>query len=305
MVKGNKAKEVVFSKKIGFGLFKLLGFNPETKEDIARMGFYTKEDGKDPVYLDEVEGHERVRLDFYMQEVNDYKYKETFFLENIPSLSKELEDKDQPRKKEFINATGQTSWVFEETELSEKFKSYDYHHAVKGESLLIDFLKKLMNLEWKAEISYNFKKFFNNHFKELKDDLSTAESIIIPLTIKQEDVPDTDEIKEYQHSFKAYAKGSEYKFVNLKGVAGWSEDDIDAIKERDSYNKELFQDRKRGEREGVKAKWINDIDKVVLKMLDDNYGCKNVFFLGKIKDYDGESLPSTGNVIDTTTADWK
>lgn len=305
MVKGQKYEEKSFVKKYGFGLFKLVGFNPETKEEISAIGFPVKEDGKEPKYTDTTEsGTERARLDFYMEEVNTgYRWKEAFFLENAPSMSREKEGEQQ--KHEYINSTGQTSWVYNDLELTEKFKEHDYHHAIKGESSVIDFLKKLMNLEWTAEISYNFKKFFNGSFGELKTDLGAAETIIIPLTIKQkENAENPDVIDEFQSSFKAYARGLEYKFVNLKGVTGWTNKDIESIKERHEFNQQLFRDRRTGLREEVKAKWINDVDKIVLKMIDDNYGCKNVYHLGKIKDYGGDALPSTGKVLDETDGSW-
>jgi hypothetical protein len=309
MVKGEKQKERVFSKKVGFGLFKLIGFNPETTEDIKALGFYVKDDARDPEYIDaSVDGNQRMRLDFYMEEVNTgYKHKETFFMENTPSLSKENETNGvkEPRKKEFINITGQTSWVFNDLQLSEKFSAMDYHQALKGESILIDFIKKLLNLEWQAEITYNFKKFFNGSFKELADDLAIAETIIIPLTIKHKENPENpDEIQEFQSSFKAYANGKDYKFVNLKGDKGYTDEDVEALRKKDAQNKELFADRKEGRRLDVKAKWINDIDKVVLKMKDPEWGCKNVYYLGKIRDYDGNSLPSTGKVIVEESTDY-
>lgn len=305
-IKGDKQKELVFVRKIGFGLFKALAINPESNEEIKKLGFYVKDTEKDPVYVDKSkEGNERVRLEYYMEEVNTgYKWTETFFLENIPSLSKE--NGDEPRKKEFINITGQTYWCLGEAELPEKFKeSGDYHQAIKGESLLLDFLKKLYNLEWKAEISYNMKKFFNGNFKELRDDMGSAENIIIPLTIKVDEDAETNEIKEYQSSFKAYARGAEYKFVNLKGTLGWTEADIEEIKRKDENNKELFKDRKEGRRMDEKAKWINEIDKVVLRMIDDSYGCKNIYRLSKIHDYkEGSDLPTTGKVINASGADY-
>jgi hypothetical protein len=140
-------------------------------------------------------------------------------------------------------------------------------------------------------ISYDTKKFFKGNFKDLRSDLASdfLQTILVATTIR---IKETDEgIKEIE-SFYPYlfAPGSYYKLVVNKKDKQFTQEDIDAIRLKEKNNKEKI---------GKKA-WISPLEQIILKMSDADYGCKDVYHLGVLKEFvSGEHIETSDTAIVT------
>jgi len=159
-----------FTLKIGPVLCGVELVNP-TLAQLSAIGYNFQ---NEPEYntLDDKEGHEKVRLDFYL--VNStlgFRQKVTFFLEN-----KERSNKDGD-KFEFINNQAQSTWGTSVEEVVAKvgkngntwFAPEGAKKALIGEVSLYNFIKTWANVEPKEEcVLDNIKAVFKGNFKELQ-----------------------------------------------------------------------------------------------------------------------------------------
>lgn len=297
-VHGQRKQENTYSKSYGIGAFEILGVNmsyPELKE----AGFYVKDEDldKEREFVKEREGIDTVMLEFACKTVGaNPKYKRfTFFLEDKNDRNKEDSEKGPLYK--FINEQGSTAWskkpntyVPLNPEYAEYFTgkddAYNPRPAKVGEEQLMAFMRCAMAIDYKAggTISYDTKKFFRGSFKEIQSDLKSdfLQTVVVATTIKVKETEDG--VKEVESFYPyAFAPGSYYKLLLNKKDRKFTQEDIDAILERKRKNKA---------KEGKKS-WINPLEEMVVKMADLDYGCKDAFYLGVIKDFDGEAHVET------------
>lgn len=168
-IKGNSSDKPVvkeFSKYIGPCVISVSAVNPSQSEMVT-MGL--KAD-KDPEYLTEVEGVKKVRIDFYVQNV-ELKTKLSFFLEDKERANK-IGDKF-----EFINNVGQSTWGVSVEEAVAKegkngntwFKPEGARKALVGEVDFYNFIKNWANVAPDEEcVLDDIKALFKGNFKELQ-----------------------------------------------------------------------------------------------------------------------------------------
>lgn len=184
-----------YSKKIGVSEFKIVAINP-THEQMKEL---LKFDGINaPKYSKEDEdGNKQIVLSFYMQDVNDPDAPSIPY--NI-TITKKDNFSEGTMKYQYINSIGNTSWAKDDADLKylasnlnsnegyrtamQSFLKRSYRVAKPGEEQLYSFLLKYTNLDIRdveAELSYDLKKFFNENFKELENDLKSYKENTITL----------------------------------------------------------------------------------------------------------------------------
>jgi hypothetical protein len=304
-VTGNRKVEKQYVKTYGLAPFEVLGVNMSNQE-LKDAGFYVKDEDleKEREFLKEREGIDSVMIEFACKTVGaDPKYRRfSFFIEDKNDRNKEDSAKGDLYK--FINDQGSTAW-------SKKPNTYvplnpEYAHyftgkddafnprpAKVGEENFMNFMRNCMAIDYKngGTISYDTKKFFKGNFKDLRSDLASdfLQTILVATTIR---IKETDEgIKEIE-SFYPYlfAPGSYYKLVVNKKDKQFTQEDIDAIRLKEKNNKEKI---------GKKA-WISPLEQIILKMSDADYGCKDVYHLGVLKEFvSGEHIETSDTAIVT------
>src|SRR6478752_7270671 len=110
---GGKVREnQEFSKKIGIFSAKVIAINPDAEQYKDLLGIELKEGSTATDYVGESkDGNTTLRIAFWLEGKNGFKQPATFFLEN-----KVKQNKDGT-KKQYINATGTTSWAADENDL--------------------------------------------------------------------------------------------------------------------------------------------------------------------------------------------
>ena len=307
-VNGNqKTQTSNFTPKIGFFCAEVLGVNLSNQE-LKELGFYVKEgeEDKEKEYTGEKEGVQTVRLEFALKDVNDetFKVKRAFFLEN------EVRKNKDGNLTMWINSQGRCSWSINEDSYVGINSQYDVYFtgtdnsleprkALKGEEELMLFMRNIFStMDWKsgATLSYNVKKWFNGNFDEINKDLKTdfAGTVIVNNTIK---VKETDEGEKHVESFynKAFAPGSYWKFLNNKGE--FKQSDVEAIQKRIENNKG---------KKGKDRSYVNPLEEMVVKIADNEYGEKNIYFLGKLKPFNPEEFVATNSssVVQESSSDY-
>jgi hypothetical protein len=301
------SNEKEFKKTLGLGAFSVLGVNldyPKLKE----LGFYVKDEDleKERVFTGEKEGVATVRLEFAVQNLNneDDRRKFSFFLENAPRVNK------SGTLYSFINNQGRCAWSTNEDKYVGIKPEYDVYFtglencleprkALKGEEELMLFMRAIFaNMDWRAgaTLTYNTKKWFGENFDELNKDLKTdvVGTVIVGCTIKEKDGEDG---KKYNESFynKAFAPGSYYKFLNNKGE--FTALDVDSINKRIANNKG---------KSGKDRNYVNPLEELVVKMADSEYGCTEIYHLGKLKEFNPEEhfATSSSSVVQEDSSEY-
>lgn len=254
-----------FTKKIGLFEAKVVAINPTAEELKEKFDVELKEDSKLTEYLGESnDGNTYLRVDAWLQHVStEDRYKVSFFLEN-----KERENKDMT-KKQYINSGGSCSWADDPNNLPDWFTKRDYRVAMVGEEELYTFLQAWLNqLDYRnAEtvLELDWKKLMKGNVKELREQIDGEWSgTFVPVAtvnVKEKD----GEVKEYQ---SIYNKGflPAYSLKNFRLI------DYDDPEIRAKLETKKPRDRKYHE------KFVLDIY--------GEYGCKDLFKLKDIKDYD-------------------
>lgn len=170
----NQRKSQKQGKKVGFGEWKVLCFNP-TQEQKDKMFGVTESTGEYPevVYTSEnISGNDKVNIVVWLEHLKTgFKTPVTFFLEDE-------EDTTSTGKTWYVNSVG-TSSCKDSADLLESWftKAMTFRPARKGEVQLMNFLRSwLQNIELNLEkggdknnILPDMKKLFKGNVKELND----------------------------------------------------------------------------------------------------------------------------------------
>ncbi|MBC7088706.1 MAG: hypothetical protein H5T96_09630 [Tissierellales bacterium] len=273
-------KEFNYVLKVGLFEANVVAINPDKEEYEKKKLGRPLEENEELEYLSESEeGNQKLRIDVYVEDVNDKpeegenkrRYKIAYFLEN-----KERENKDAT-KKQYINSVGVTAWADSPNNLPEWFvgeagHERDYRVANSGEEELYTFLTSwLGKLDLRgpdAELELDWKKLMKGNVKELKDQIDgDFNSTFLALaTVRVKESPEG--IKEYQSVYNKV-------FFPVYTMRNFRLVDYD----NDEQLKKL-------EEKGKKAKFW---EKLVLQ-LKGEYGCRDLFVLKPLMDYDAESF---------------
>lgn len=307
MITGDQRKQQEnsgFAKKIGISCYEVLGVNMTNKQ-LKEAGFYVKDEDLDSEreFTGEDNGMRSVRLEFALKQVkteNPHMKKISFF----------LKDGDRENEKtgniQWINDQGKCTWG-SKASLPDWFKGTDGNlnarKAKDGEEHFMNFMRACMNIDWKngGVLKYDLNKMFNGNFKEIQGDLKTdyLQTVIVANTIKVKDVknPESDEMetKEFESFYsKMFAPGVNMKFLNNKKE--FTDEDIKAIRKKIENNKG---------KKGKDRDFVYAIEELVANMADPEYGCKDIFYPGLLKNFDAsESFMSSAKVVDTGSADF-
>lgn len=268
MIQGKAREQQQFdnSKKIGLFEAKVIAINPTREEYKELLGIDLQEDSKATDYLGEKEGNTTLRLNFWVEDIKTgFKSPITFFLEN-----KIRENKDGS-KKQYINNVGTCSWAEDKNSLPEWFKGREYREAFIGEEDMYAFLRTwLGNLDYKdadTVLQLDWKKLMKGNVSDLKGQIDGAycTNIVAMATVKN--VIKEDETKEYQSIYNGGVLPA-YSLKQFRLVDYGSDSVINSIKNK-------------------KPKDQKPHEKFVLKVVGE-YGCKDVYILRDLKDYNPE-----------------
>lgn len=270
-----------FPKYIGYFQGQVLGINPTPEE---YFDIYQREAGENSCnYLStDVDGTAKCTV---VVHVRDIKTK------NIFQIRFWLKDKKKltadGNKKYFINTVGETACASSEDTIPSWFidKGRDYRQAYEGEIELVNFLKTwLGNLDFykpEAVLQLDWKKVISGNLKEWKELIGHEWTIDVGLLA-------TVRIKETPEGTKS--DQSIYTRVFFPGYS------VKAMNQLDLTNASVL----RGITTKTKLKpWEKFVKEVV-----GEYGCKEIYALRQLEEYDATKSPESGKVISTDGADY-
>lgn len=283
-VTGNKKETGSYTKTYGFVEYKILGANLSNKK-LKELGFYIKEEDEDKEreFVAEKDGVKRVMIEFACADAKGKTRRLTFFIEDRPARNKEGNERDLYL---YINTQGKTMWsvredrfegIFENPYFTGVDDAYSPRRAMVGEEQFMLFMRTAMKINYKdgGTIQYNLKKFFNGNFKELNDDLQTdyLGSIVVATTIR---IKQTEEGIKEQEAFYPYAFVSGDAMKVIESKKEFTPADVDAIHQKIKDNKG---------KKGKERTYVTPLEEMIAKMTDAEYGCKDVYHLGVVKEY--------------------
>jgi len=294
---GVKRENVNFESEeleVGLGEYKVILINPsieEYKEVLGREGM--KEDSKVFEYLGETkEGDTQLRIDVWGEHVKTKKKKKVvFFLVNKQreNTIKEGEESTKVKKYQFINVQGTTSWATSHEALPAWFKKHEFRKAFVGEGEFYDFVKTwLGNLDFRnpeSTILVEWKQLMKGNVKAFREQINGEWAVpFVWLNIVRA-VDKDGEIKHYPGVYSrdflpAYTL-KQFRLVNFADPAILAQLQAKADSEDPEVRKQL-----------------KNYQKFVLNVTNSEYGCKDFYILGDVKEYDPSKNPmSTGAPI--------
>lgn len=255
-----------FAKRVGLFEARVIAVNPTEEQFKEILGMELKEDSKAAEYLGERDGNALLRVDFWLEEVkNKDKFKVSFFLED-----KERENKDGT-KQQYINELGSCSWADDPNNLPDWFVKREYRQAYVGEEDLYNFMRNwLCELDYRSDattLQVEWKKLMKGNVKEIKDQVGGdwCGNVVCLATVIVKDVD--GEMKEYQGIYnKAFLPA--YSLKNFRLI--------------DYSNPKLI-----AELHAKKPKDLKIHEKFVVNVTGE-YGCKNIFVLKDLQEYNSE-----------------
>lgn len=304
---------------VGWSEAKVIAINP-TLEEFEKMGIEVEEE---PKYSKTVKDEEVTWIDFWMEDLKTgYKYKRTFFLQDVPAKTKPKEGKEDEfvEKTQYVNQVGDATWAENKKELiaNERFIKFrkkvkggeegefevygDKLHRIgkRGEGDLMMFVR-----QWLAEGNYydvntnillDMKKIFNGNFKELKEQVGGEFATIIKagkelpttvLSILEVKVVDgEDGIKEFQSAWRRSCPGWQMKSVrNTKFT-------------RENIAKWIKEGK--GKNNPAGTRWLKDYEKLAIEISTGEHKSKNFYSLDPIHEYNSEENFVAGGEAVTT-----
>jgi hypothetical protein len=268
-----------YVKTYGLMEYEILGVNLSYKK-LKELGFYVKEgdEDKEREFTSEREGVRRADIEFACKAKDGKLRKFKFTIDEVNARNSEEKERalwlyinDQAmsawseKPNTFVGITKTTTYF---TGVDD---AYNPRPALVGEVPFMTFMRNCMRINYRegGTIKYNLKKFFNGNFKELQDDLQTdfLGTIVVATTIATRK---TDEGNKQIESFYKFlfAPGDSFKVVQEKKV--FSQEYIDEIKGKNERNKTT----------AGKKQYLSPIDKLILNMVDEKYGCEDAYHLG-------------------------
>ena len=265
-------KEGGFTKKIGIFTGTVKAINPD-KDELDKL--YEGRENKEVDYLGETkDGDTKLSVRFYV-EADNTLFPVTVTLVNKPRESKKPEDApaDWKGKKQYINLSGACTWADDEKNLPDWFKKRTYRAANVGEEELYSFLRGWLNqLDWNTnEELLDFKKLMRGNVKELTD-LMKSEFVGEVLALATIHIAETEEgPKEYQQVYnRSFLPGPYKKYFTIKST-----------------------------------KKPKAVDWFIKGITDETYGCKDIYDLEPLHDYNPDEHVVAGNkVISSDGADY-
>lgn len=276
MITGQKSTRTGdFEKQIGIAEFNLVSFNPSREELEDLLGTEIKED---PEYLGESkDGNVTLQVDVWLKEVKTKRlFKAKFFLED-----REVHSKDG-LKKQYINCIGRNAYVEDEDKLTEKFKAYDYHTARVGEADFVSLVDAWLNLERSKPytLDLDWKNMMKGNLRELKElqktDLPRAICGLCTVRVVEKE----GEKKEYQSIYTR--KFLPYYTMKNFVSTDFTEDKLSQLK------------AKRGSVVGDKKVYLKDWENFAVEVSDKEHGCKDIYTLQPMQDYDPSKFVQAG-----------
>jgi hypothetical protein len=281
---GERRTQTSFSKKVGLFAGRVLCVNPDAETYKEVLGIELRDDSKATEYLGvNDDGNNYLRIDIWLEDVKGGgKYPATFFLEN-----KERENKEGT-KTQYINEVGICTWAADPNDLPTWFIGGDgknppreYRVAKVGEEELYNFLRT-----WLSELDYRvaattlqieWKKLMKGNVKDIEEQIGGewCNNVVALVTVKIKEVD--GEMKEIQRIFnKTFLPSYSLKQFRLVNYS-------DPI---------ILENLKK-----KKSKDLKSHEKFALSVSGE-YGCRDVYYLGDIKDYNPEEyLVSSNRVI--------
>lgn len=272
------------SKKIGFEDFSILGVNL-TNYELKKLGFFVKEGDEEKdrstPYLTEREGIDQVELEFALKSDMGYLKKLSIFIKDKYSESK-------TGKFEYTNDRGGFTWAEDIESLPAYFKgkgnSLNPRKSRVGEKYFTHFLRNALKNK-NVIMKFDIAPFFKGNIKELINDLKSGafDKVIVANTIQV-----STEGKEYEKCYTgAFASGEikDYDTADVKRLLDTKEKNVQIGRN----NKTLAKEDKE------KYIQLSSLDELVLSMVDPGYPCKDIFYLGKLKDYHAEEYFQASN----------
>ncbi len=273
MIQGKQRENSNFSRKVGIFEARPISFNPN-KEKLEKI--LGTEIEKEPEYVttekDPKTGEEfkRARLSLWMEDVKTG---------GVFPLRFTIDDRDyvseRTGKTQYINNIGTTSWAMDQDDLPDWFKARDYRVAKVGEEGLYKFLKNwLSDLDYRdfnTVVELDQKKIFNGNMKELEDVAHdfAANTVVSLATVRIANV--NGETKEYQSVYnKEFLPGNCMKYFRVQG----------------KKNPDIV------------TKFINRVS-------DKEYGCKDVYVLDELTDYNSSmSIVANDKIVTDEDSDY-
>ena len=241
----------------------------------------TDSEGKDIKYLGDKAGNTTLRIAVTLKNKATGKFFPlSFYLED-----KEVVTKDG-NKKQYINPKGQTTYAADPEDLSEKFAAGGYHVAKVGEADLAEFLNAWLdvNRQIPYDILPNWKELMKGNVKELTGILTDAtltRTITAMATIRI--VEKDGEVKEYQQIYnRRFLPGFTMKFFRTKN---YTEAILDGLREKQRNSIE------------TKSGYLESYERFAIDVTDPQYGIKDIYFLGPLKDYLPEEHVVAGDKV--------
>jgi hypothetical protein len=269
-----KKRESTFSdeKKVGLSEFEVVEFNKPFDSE-----------GKEIKYLGEKDGNTTFRIAVTLKSKTDGKhYPLSFYLEN-----KEVVTKDGT-KKQYINPKGQTTYAVDPDGLTEKFAAGGYHVARVGEADLAEFLNSWLDVNRSVpyDILPDWKEFMKGSAKELINllkadkDNNLTRPILAMVTVRT--VEKDDKLTDYQQVYnRRFLPGFNMKYFRAKQ---YSEADLEALREKQSLAKDT-------------KKYLESYERFAIDVTDPQYGIKDSYFLGPLKDFVPEEHQVAGDKV--------
>lgn len=270
-----------YPKYIGYFEGEVIAINPTAEE---YFDIYQKEAGEKTCnYLStDTDGTARCIVRVHVRDVKTKKILQmTFWLKDKKKLTAD------GNKNWYINTVGQTCCATSEDTIGEWFlkEGRDYRQAYDGEMEFVDFLKTwLGNLDFRkleAVLQLDWKKVISGNLKEWKELIGHEWTITVGLLA-------TVHIKDTAEGVK-----SEQDFFKKRFFPGYY---IKTMRMLDLTNTSVL----RGFKDKVKPKpwerFINDVT--------GEYGCKDIYVLQELTEYDPAKSPENGKVISTDGADF-
>lgn len=287
----------VYQKTYGLAAYEVLGVNLSNKE-LKEAGYYVKEgeEENERDFTGEKEGNQTIFLEFACKSMAGKLRRFSFWLEKKADRNSPESEKGDLYK--FINDQGMTAWSTKPNEFVEikgtnrsffagTDDSLNPRPAYVGEEQFMLFMRSCMAINYKegGTIKYNVKKLFNANFSELKDDLKsdyiTTILVATTISVKEKD----GEMKEIESFYRyAFAPGILYKDVLNKKE--YTEADAKAIRDKIANNKG---------KTGKDRKFVTALEYLIAKMTDPDHGCKELYYLGVVKDYTSDAHIETSN----------
>lgn len=284
-IQGKQRVQADYQKKVGFDEMKVLAFNP-TKEELETL--LNIPDMKEPSYLgtyqNPTDGKEypKTTISVWLQGLTSQA-----LLNARYSLIKKVRFDKNGLKKQFINDVGDTAWAIDENTLRanavdmdlkegtrnfyKQFVSRDFREAYMGEDKLFDFLQKFTNIDTRdqgVQITLDLSQLFKGNYSEIQELLESeykTNTMCGCATVRV--VPPVDpgaepgSFKEYQSVYEEFLPGSYIRYFQAN------------VTTRPDYVKKYIAN------------------------LEGEYGSKDFYIIGPIRDYIPAENPAVKELL--------